>query len=410
MICISIFEDLREKTNIISPVNADARAVSSIIEPLVAAQKPFESTLIDQLKSKNLISELQSQKLKSIIVHRNKAAHPSGHLASAEEARYVYFEAIDKFLSVPDLGTTHIADSILKDLENSNFFPDSNMANIKNIVEDNIRSMHESAYVYLVKKLRDRIVSTNKIISANSERFILGLSRIDNESAQKAIANEIVKTKLIDENYSTAIFNLISANGALLTRLDTTTKKRLNTLFGPVIDGTPSTTSVSAVRHPIKLLNQMSLHVDYSTIKDFFAGCVEKITDKYLYNSAILTCAGENSFISDKIYSKLFNNAGSSNFTIANEFAKSVVDMDDLLSIVYEPHNLFKLLIQVEKAANYGAFDSRRLVGAKFNTLPRISAVIIKDIRDNSRKYRDTLQDVGQKMNVRQIKNYYFGI
>ena len=78
-------------------VSSAAKSISASIEKLAVGQKPFENELVDRLASKDLISELQEQRLKQIIDHRNKAAHPSGVHASAEEARFVYFEAIDKF-------------------------------------------------------------------------------------------------------------------------------------------------------------------------------------------------------------------------------------------------------------------------------------------------------------------------
>ena len=94
---IEVFEDIRQKTMALKNVSSAAKSISASIEKLAVGQKPFENEFVDRLASKDLISELQEQRLKQIIDHRNKAAHPSGVHASAEEARFVYFEAIDKF-------------------------------------------------------------------------------------------------------------------------------------------------------------------------------------------------------------------------------------------------------------------------------------------------------------------------
>jgi hypothetical protein len=98
---ISLFDGLRQKVKALAPVNSIAKSVSDDIEPLAGSQKVFETVLIHKLKAAAIITELEAQILEQLNNQRNKAAHPSGHVVTAEEARYVFSEVIQKFLSQP---------------------------------------------------------------------------------------------------------------------------------------------------------------------------------------------------------------------------------------------------------------------------------------------------------------------
>ena len=98
---IALFDSLRRKLKALAPVNGVAKAVSDEIEPLAASQKVSETPLIHKLKATGILTQLEAQILEQIVNQRNKAAHPSGHKVSAEEARFVFAEAIGKFISQP---------------------------------------------------------------------------------------------------------------------------------------------------------------------------------------------------------------------------------------------------------------------------------------------------------------------
>jgi hypothetical protein len=98
---IALFEGLRAKLLVVASMNKAAKAVLAIIEPATSAQKVFESTLIDKMRVEQIITQLESDILHQLNKQRNKAAHPSGHTVTAEEARFVFSEAVKKFLSQP---------------------------------------------------------------------------------------------------------------------------------------------------------------------------------------------------------------------------------------------------------------------------------------------------------------------
>jgi hypothetical protein len=127
---IALFEGLRQKLLALAPVNSAAKAVSAVIEPLAASQKVFELTLVQQMKAAAIITQLEADILEQLNKQRNKAAHPSGHVVTAEEARFVFSEAIQKFLSQPIRQTSVLVASIITKISGPNFFPSAMMSDI----------------------------------------------------------------------------------------------------------------------------------------------------------------------------------------------------------------------------------------------------------------------------------------
>ena len=69
---IALFDGLRRKVKVLSPVNSVAKTVSDEIEPLAAAQKIFETPLIHKVRAAGIIS-----------IHPAKAAAVSCQAAAA---------------------------------------------------------------------------------------------------------------------------------------------------------------------------------------------------------------------------------------------------------------------------------------------------------------------------------------
>ena len=78
------------------------------------------------------------------------SAHPSGHKPSPEEARFIFFENVDRFLSKPILSTTHLVDDLVTRLKNTNLFPSTSIADIRDVVRDELANLHDEAMPQLV--------------------------------------------------------------------------------------------------------------------------------------------------------------------------------------------------------------------------------------------------------------------
>jgi hypothetical protein len=84
---IALFDDILAKLGELGKLNKKAKTVFDSAIQKRADQEVFETYLIDQLKSNSLLTALDAGFLETLRTLRNKAAHPSGHHASAEEAR-----------------------------------------------------------------------------------------------------------------------------------------------------------------------------------------------------------------------------------------------------------------------------------------------------------------------------------
>jgi hypothetical protein len=204
--CIALFDDLVRKLSEIRHVNKKAKEIHDEVVKRQNNQDVYENHLMDQLASNKIISELDSSTVDVIKSRRNKAAHASGHFPSAEEARFVYFEVISKFLIKKEFSSKVLADEILTRIENGNFFPSNMISDIENVVTHEIKLLHPDAYPYLITKLIDEIKSSSANLSQNALYFIDGLAALNKPEINKIITAKLLENKLDDANYTSQCF------------------------------------------------------------------------------------------------------------------------------------------------------------------------------------------------------------
>lgn len=102
---ISLFDHVFRHLEELAKVNKEARRVFTDASKKAEDQQAFETYLMNQLVASRLMPKRDKDFFEILRVLRNKSAHPSGHVPSAEEARFVYAESIRRFLSKPILST-----------------------------------------------------------------------------------------------------------------------------------------------------------------------------------------------------------------------------------------------------------------------------------------------------------------
>lgn len=365
----ALFEDIRIKTFNVAKVNAAAKTVSTQIEALAAGQKPFENQLVEQLKAQDLITELQSQSLKQIINHRNKAAHPSGHIASAEEARYVFREAIDKFLSQPVLSTTHAVDEIIGELAATNYFPSRQLSEVAKIVASAIEPVHPSAYRQLVEK----VVAALKTpaTEVNARFFLQGLVRANATRWRSLIKNSLIEKRSSDAAFGPFIFMLVAIDAQLFSESNAAAKTRSAKLLADLVDVTETSVTLNQTRHPIQLLARVASDLppaDFALFNDF----LYKTIGKYWTNVALLKAAAQSPIVLNALVDLFIQKAGSNNFDTANAFAKLLPDLDSELSKMITDRQAFQIATGVIRASDTGAWSAQDVASAKFAAAPEI--------------------------------------
>lgn len=366
----ALFEDIRLKTFNVAKVSASAKTVSTQIELLANGQKPFETPLVEQLKSQNLITELQSQCLKQIINHRNKAAHPSGHIANAEEARYVFREAVDRFLSQPVLSTTQAVDEILVDITSSNYFPSKQLDDVQQIVSVAIQPVHSAAHKALVERLVAALLSP--LSEDNARKFLLGLIRTDAPYWRTLISRALLEKRSANPAFGIHIYALLCIDGKIFSISNSATKQRTAKLIAEQVNNVVELRN-HQIHHPVVLLLSLIVSVSPEDI-DICDDFVQKVINKYWKMDSLLRSAERSPKVLEKLIEVLISKAGSTNYDTANEFARTLPSFDKGLSKLITDRQAFQIAVGVIKASEGGAFNAQDITSDKFSSAPEVKA------------------------------------
>jgi len=371
---IALFDDLLAKLGELANVNATAKKIFTEATKKKADQDVYESYLIDQLTSNNLISGLDSSFLTTLRTLRNKSAHPSGHKPSAEEARFIFFETVDRFLSKAILSTTHLVDELVARLKNTNFFPSSSITDIKNVVADELASLHDEAMPQLVAKMAAAVTSSDAAIKQNSGFFLVGLAKLDKPGANLALQNKLLASKADDATYQDVLIQVMSANGKLLSGLSGTTVVRLRAVLAAKLSDITSVLSETKLSHPTAALISIAAALPEANFVATFKPELEKLFDKRAHSEFVVKLVGEKPSLIPIYIPALLAKAGSSEFATANALANAVEALDAPLSAVLTDEFAFQLVVAIMKAASWGAWSSKGVVSAKFAGVPLIRA------------------------------------
>lgn len=387
----ALFEGLRAKLHGVAAVNSKAKAVLKIIEPLASAQKVFESKLIDEMRAGAIITQLEANILEQLNKQRNKAAHPSGHLVTAEEARFVFSEAIQKFLSKPIRQTSVLVDAIVARLAEPNFFPGVTLSDIKLVVDEETENLDDLGLPQLVAKLAGLLDSGDATAVRNAGRFLLALAGRKDPKLRESIIKSGIAPKATTDKHTTLITQLVSADPVILDEAPLATKARIAALL---LNGGKSV-GVSApyaeLRNPahvlasaVKELGETFLLANY---KDFTDWVIEQAPTAPEF---ISTLSGATTLFS-RLQLRYREQAGHSQFTESNAFAGVLPGMDAALGASVSDEEAFSLLAAVAKGADWGAYTPIALRDARFQVLPALRAKALDFVAADADKAKEVL-------------------
>lgn len=227
---IALFDDILLKLTELGKVNKKARSIADSASQKRTDQEVFETYLIDQLRSNALLSSLDITFLDTLRILRNKSAHPSGHHASAEEARFIFYEAITRFLAKPILSTTQLADEVLASLGNSNLFPLTNIDVIAKVAARELQNIHHETYPYLVSKLLEKTQGSDGTATKNARFFLTGLAWNAEAYVLAALRKYGIEKTASNKAFANVVLSLLCANGKLFQTLDEVTYQRIAAL------------------------------------------------------------------------------------------------------------------------------------------------------------------------------------
>lgn len=391
---IALFDDILQKLGELGKVNKKAKKIFDDATTKRNDQEVFENYLIDHLKANILLPSLDVEFLNMLRTLRNKSAHPSGHHASAEEARFVFFESINRFMSRPILSTTQLADEILASLDNENLFPSTNISITAKVVAQEIGNIHDETYPYLITKLLEKSLSTDKIVSKNATYFLEGWARQANDADLPVLQKYAIEKKCADKDYNKLIIELLSANGKLFAGLDPVANHRLAVIIGDEIKAVDLSLEFTKLRHPIQMFLSLVKAVGGEIVIEKLQPQLDALIDKFPYSAHFISRIKQSHAINSKLIDKLIENAGSTDFPTANRFAKNIGEIEEPLSEFISNESAFRIVLGVIKAANNNAFNAIDMKNAKFSSIPKIKQAAIKFINDSKDPAAETINQL----------------
>ncbi|MBY7801040.1 hypothetical protein KW430_19615 [Vibrio fluvialis] len=385
---IALFDDCVRKLAEIRHLNKVARRIHDEVTKRQNSQDVYENYLLEQLAANKLISELDSSTAEVIKNRRNKSAHASGHAPSAEEARFIYFEVIDKFLSKKAFSSKVLADEILVRLENRNFFYSSDIRDVKVTVEHETSLLHNDGFPYLLAKLIDNISGADKQLSQNSRYFIDGISCINNEQWNKLLVSQLLEKKLDDTDYSSQCLATVSISPKLISRLSATAKERLVKCINKNTRETPNSSSVNS---PAQLFENI-LRKAPELVENLHDECFVFVS-KHSYLEFTPKLAHESGDLWEKYQELLLQRAGSSTFDTANTFSRSFNVVEEQVIKNSTDVYALKLSIAIKQAADWGAWAAESIISNKFDAFPVLQTRVKQYLEQSPTEATKILQD-----------------
>lgn len=370
----ALFEGLRAKLHAVATVNAKAKAVLAIIDPLANGQKVFESMLIDQMKAGAIITQLESDILVQLNKQRNKAAHPSGHLVTAEEARFVFSEAIQKFLSKPIRQTSVLVDAIVAKMPEPNFFPSRLMADIKLVVEQETDNLDAAGLPQLVAKLVGALEGADVAAAGNAKRFLLALANRKDAAVRAMLVKSFVTPKASKDIHAATVTAMVSSDPEILAALNPATTIRVAALLQKNAEAVGVKIPFGELRNPahalavsVEALGEAFMTTNF---KDFTDGVIEQFPTSPEFIKALAAAPGLLATLQVRYRAQ----AANSQFDASNAFAALLPGMDCSLAAVSTDEEAFRMLAAVARGADWGGYGAIELASAKFKALPDLRA------------------------------------
>jgi hypothetical protein len=380
---ISLFDDLTEKLGAMRDVNSDAKAIFIEVEKRKASQDVYENYLLEQLASKALISELDRTTINLVRERRNKSAHPSGHHPSAEEARYIFFEVVDKFLSKEKLEAKHAVDEMIIRFGNQNFFISSIIKDTEKVVSHEISQLHPQVYPYLIIRAFQEFKDSEGIVSKNASYFLDGLACLDEGEINNLLVKHVIEKGLDGDQTRHKCLSIISSNPNLIKKLEGIHKTRFDALLNSGLEEMKFGEMSTQMNHPSVILRRCIETLGFEFVKEHYANLLETIVDKLPFRPGVIELAVKDPDLKERLITKLKQKAGSHIFDTANSFIDRFFDIEEKATQLLSGAECLELTCEIIKAASNGAWRSSEIIENKFSEYKLLKIKVLDFIQEN---------------------------
>jgi hypothetical protein len=370
----ALFEGLRQKLLALAPVNSVARTVSAMIEPLAANQKVFELTLVQQMKTAGIITQLEADILEQLNKQRNKAAHPSGHLVTAEEARFVFSEAIQKFLSQPIRQTLVAVSGIMAKISGPNFFPSAMMADLNAVTQQETQSLDPAGMPQLVNKLVEMVEGADPVAIRNASLFLLSLANRRDPGIRAIIVKGFFDPKAANDMHAENIAMLITSDPWLLQSLSLVTRMRVAALLLKHANTIGTGVSFTELRNPAHVLGSCVSALGEAFMVTHYKQFVDWVIDKAPYSPEFVGTLRSSPTLLKELTDQYLKHASHSQWDVSNSFSAALPAMDSALAGALSDEDAFRMVAAVVKGADWSGFGPIEIAKGKFGSLPALKA------------------------------------
>ncbi|MBR1366346.1 hypothetical protein [Bradyrhizobium ottawaense] len=405
---ISLFEGLRQKLLALAPVNAVARTVLAVIEPLAASQKVFELTMIQQMKGAGIITQLESDILEQLNRQRNKAAHPSGHFVTPEEARFVFSEAIQKFLSRPIRTTSVAVSGIIAKIAGPNFFPSVMMPDINAVTQQETQPLDPAGMPQLVAKLVEVLEGTDPVSMRNAGLFLLSLASRHDLDTRATIVKGFIDPKATNDVHAENIAMLIAVDPSLLVALSPATRMRVEGLLLKNANTVGTGVPFTELRNPahvlascVSVLGEAFMIANYKQFADW-------VISKVPYSPEFVRSLKTSPTLLKTLADQYFKRASHSQFDVSNPFAAALPAMDSALAEVLSDEDAFRMVAAVVMGAYWNGYGPMEIANGKFASMPAVKAKAAAFVTANPTAAQTAISSFGLPFTLPTFMANYF--
>jgi hypothetical protein len=190
--------------------------------------------------------------------------------------------------------------------------------------------------------------------------------------ARKLIRKVLIVPESSNHDFADVIISCGSIDPDLLDGLGSVDVSRIAALLALKLSESTHSPVPTFLNHPIPFLSAMIGRFGQDKVLAMFPAQVGLILDRYRSESSLLAAISLPGPIRDKYLEKFKSQAGSSTFDYANAAAQILNQFDATIGSQLEPATAFEVLLDITRAAEWGAFGSQRLLNTQFSEAPNL--------------------------------------
>lgn len=191
------------------------------------------------------------------------------------------------------------------------------------------------------------------------------------------------------------IISCVAIDAELLDELGPVERSRIGALLSAQIANPTQGQAPTHLNHPIFFVSAVIERFGQEKTLEWFPSQTASVLEKYRSDGSLLKAISSPGPIRDAYVDKFRTLAGSGTFAYANAAAQLLDQFDATIGKQLSPAAAFDLLIQITRAAEWGAFDSQALLNSHFSGAPNLRSAAQVFVDTNTAEATKQFQAAG---------------